>query len=122
MAGTEWIYELVAAIEARDGERAATYLAEDVVYEVPAAGIRVSGRPAVAMAFSVGSAKFSSEERLEVAAAVSDGTVFAVQWRDSGVRRSDGSRFDFCGASIGQLQDGLVVSMRDFFDPAQLGG
>jgi hypothetical protein len=48
VADAGWIHEIFAAFEARDGERAASFFAEDGRFEIPAVDLRVTGRDAFA--------------------------------------------------------------------------
>ena len=121
MADTAWIYEVVAAIAAHDGERAAAFFAEDGRFEAVSVGLRVSGRSAIADMLGPGSDGFSKDDQLEVESVVSDGEVFAVQWHSRGTRNSDGEKYDYRGASVGRLRDGLVTTWTDYFDPAPMG-
>jgi len=110
-----------SAQDRRDGKRVAAAFAEDGFYEIPSFELRVSSRSELAKFFGVGSSKFSSDERNELESAVSDGRMFALQWRSSGSRSSNGEKFDYRGASVGHLRDGLITSWTDYFDPAALG-
>jgi ketosteroid isomerase-like protein len=121
MGDTLWIYEVAAAIEAHDGERAAAFFAEDGSFEAVSINLRISGRPALAEMFGPSSDGFSTDEQFEVESAVSDGEVFALQWHDRGTRISDGEKYNYRGASVGQLSDGLITRWTDYFDPAQIG-
>ena len=121
MADTAWIYEFFAACEERDGERAAAFFAEDGYWEAPSLDLRVNGRAALVKACGVEASKFSMDEHIEVESVVSDGEVFATQWRSTGTRNSDGGKFNYRGAGVGRLRDGLITSWSDYFDPAQLG-
>ena len=47
------------------------------------------------MASRPGTDAFSTDERYEVEAAVSDGETFAFQWRSGGTRIADGMKFDY---------------------------
>jgi hypothetical protein len=48
MGDTAWIFEIIATIESKDGDRVAAAFSEDGFYEVPSLRLRVSGRPAIA--------------------------------------------------------------------------
>jgi len=121
MADTAWIYDVVAAIAAHDGERAAAFFAENACFEAVSVGLRVTGRSAIADMLGPASDGFSKEDQLDVESVVSDGDVFAVQWRSRGIRNSDGQNYDYRGASVGRLQDGLITSWTDYFDPSPMG-
>jgi ketosteroid isomerase-like protein len=121
MADTAWIYEIFAAFEAKDGERAAAFFAEDAYFDVPSFDLRASGRAALAKAFGVDSSEWSADEHSELENVVCDGEGFAVQWRSMGTRNSDGGSFEYRGASVGRVRDGLVTNWTDYFDPAALG-
>lgn len=82
-------------------------------------GYRFSGRGAIFKLTSLG-ADFSSDAHFEVENAVSDGEVFAVQWRFIGTRNSNGKSFDYRAASVGQLRDGLITSWSDYWNPVHL--
>ena len=120
MADAGWIYEVFAAFEAKDGERAASFFAEDGYFEVPALDLRVTGREALAKMFGVDSSEWSADEHSDLENVVWDGEGFAVQWRSMGTREADGGSFDYRGASVGRVRDGLVTSWTDYFDPAAL--
>src|SRR5436190_12395956 len=121
MADTQWIYDVVAAIAAHDGERAAAFFAEDGCFEAVSVGLRVSGPTAIAAMLGAASDAFSKDDQLDVESLVSDGKVFAVQWRARGTRLSDGEKYDYRGASVGQLRDGLISRWTDYFDPRPMG-
>jgi uncharacterized protein (TIGR02246 family) len=119
MADTQWIHEVMDAIAAHDGERAAAFFAEDGRFEAVSLNLRRSGRSAIAEMFGPDSDGFYDDHHLEIESAVSDGETFALQWRERGTRNSDGRKFEYRGASVGQLRDGLITSWTDYFDPAQ---
>jgi uncharacterized protein (TIGR02246 family) len=121
MSETQWIHDVVAAIAAHDGEGAAAFFAEDGCFEAVSVGLRVSGRSAIAEMLGPGSDGFSKDDQLEVESVVSDGEIFAVQWHSRGTRSSDGETYDYRGASVGRLRDGLITSWTDYFDPAPMG-
>ncbi len=109
-ADTAWIYEIFAAFEAKDGERAAAFFAEGGYFEVTSLDLRVSGREALAKTFGVDSSEWSTDEHGELENVVCDGEGFAVQWRSMGTRKADGGSFEYRGASVGRVRDGLVTS------------
>jgi ketosteroid isomerase-like protein len=121
MADTTWIHNVVAAIAAHDGERAAAFFADNGCFEAVSVGLRVKGRSAIADMLGPASDGFSRDDHLDVESVVSDGEVFAVQWRARGTRNSDGEKYDYRGASVGRLQDGLITSWTDYFDPSPMG-
>lgn len=121
MADAAWIYEVFASIEAKDGERVASFFAEDGYFEVPALDSRVTGREDLTKLFGVYSIEWSPDEHSELENVIWDGEGFAVQWRSVGTRKADGKAFDYRGASVGRVRDGLVTSWTEFFDPAVLG-
>jgi ketosteroid isomerase-like protein len=120
MADTAWLHELYRLLDAHDADGAAAFFADDAEWEIPCIGRRVSGRSAIAD-FIDGFATFSSDGHDEIEAAVSDGETFAVQWRSTGTRNADHGKFDYSGATIGQLRDGLIARWTDFHDPSHLG-
>jgi ketosteroid isomerase-like protein len=117
MADTAWIYEVMAAIEAREGDRAAASFAEDAVLHAVPNDVWFSGRAEIAkMIFD--QSQFSTDERIEIERAVTDGETFALQWRNTGTKNSNGKSFDHRGATVGQLRDGLITRWSDYYDPA----
>jgi ketosteroid isomerase-like protein len=122
VADTAWIYEIFAAIEAKDGERVASFFADDGYFEIPALEARVSGREALTKLFGVHSSEWpAADEHCDFESVVCDGEGFAVQWRSVGTRKADGGSIEYRGASVGRLRGGLVTSWTDYFDPAALG-
>jgi ketosteroid isomerase-like protein len=120
MVDTAWIYELYRRLAGGDSDGAAAFFAEDASWEVPCIGRRVRGRTAIAE-YIGGFSNFSSDEHDEVEAAVSDGETFAVEWRSTGTRNADHKNFDYRGATIGNLRDGLITRWTDYHDSAPLG-
>jgi ketosteroid isomerase-like protein len=62
MSETQWIYDVVAAIAAHDGEKAAAFFAEDGCFEAVSVGLKVSGRSAIAEMLGPGSDGFSKDD------------------------------------------------------------
>ena len=117
MADTAWIYEIMAAMEARDSDRVAASFAEDGCFHAVPNDVWFRGRAEIAKMISDQS-QFSTDQKIEIESAVSDGETFALQWRDTGTFNANGKSFDHRGASVGQLRDGLITRWSDYYDPA----
>lgn len=119
MADIGWIHEILGAMATGDGDKTAAFFAEDGCVDDVGMGLRFTGRRAIAKLQSR-AADFSSNARFEVENAMSDGELFAVQWRFIGTRNSNGKAFDYRAASLGQLRDGLITCWSDYWNPAHL--
>jgi ketosteroid isomerase-like protein len=117
MADTAWIYEVMAAIEARDADTAVAFFAEDAMFHAVPNDAWFRGRAEIAKMFSDQS-QFSTDEKVEIETAVCDGDTFAMQWRNTGTRKSNGKRFDHRGATVGERREGLITLWSDYYDPA----
>ena len=62
MADATWIYEVMAAIEARDADRAAAYFAEDACFHAVPNDVWFTGRAEIAKMFADQS-QFSTDEK-----------------------------------------------------------
>ena len=120
MADTGWISEMVAAWNAKDGERTASFFEPQGCYEDVAKGFRLEGREAIAWMFSEGVPAVSADCKFEVENAVCDDRAYAFQWRWTGTHNETGRVFDIRGAAMGQLRDGLIAHNVDYWDPSQL--
>jgi steroid delta-isomerase-like uncharacterized protein len=110
-----------------DGTKVAEFMADDVIYEDVAMGLRHEGKAAVA-AFVAESAEGSEDFGFELVSEVVDGTRYAVEWIMRGTNTGEvaglpatGKSFSIRGSSVGELDgDGHIAGNRDYWNLADL--
>lgn len=116
-----WYDDYLAAWDSHDGQRITSFMAPDVTYTDVALGETHSGTAAVSAWIDTMVEEFSTDYSFETVFAFSTDSVYAVEWVLKGTNdrgklfAATGKPFAIHGASVGELENGLIKRNTDYW-------
>jgi len=116
MPDAAWVDDLVGAWNAFDGEKAASFYTPDGVWRDEALDMRWEGPEQIGEVWGTLAPAAFSDWLIQVTGVVCSEDTFAFEWRMSGTRSDDGTKFDTPGVTFGRVRDGLIVEHTDYYN------
>ena len=111
------------AVNRHDPDAAAQYFSDDCVFTNVGTGRHAEGRPAVREEFAALLTRWSDVHVETINILINDGR-FTKEWTMSGVHSdglpATGRSFRIRGAGVGQIRDGKIVELTEYWNMAEL--